>query len=50
MRLLIALALSCVVAAAHAATAPRATLNPFASESEFDELLERWRARADAAG
>jgi Beta propeller domain len=38
--------LSCVVAGAQASTAPRATLKPFASEREFDELLVRWRESA----
>ncbi len=47
MRLLVLLALSWVVATAHASgTPPRATLKPFAGESEFDDLLARWRAQA----
>jgi hypothetical protein len=46
MRLLALLALSCAVTVCHAAPAPRATLKPFASEREFEELLERWRVQA----
>ena len=49
MRVLVILVLSCVLLSAHASTEPRATLKPFASEREFDELLERWRHQARAA-
>jgi hypothetical protein len=43
MRLILILVLACVVCAAGASTQPRASLQPFASEREFDELLARWR-------
>ncbi len=49
MRVLGILVLSCVLVSAHASTEPRATLKPFASEREFDELLERWRSQARSA-
>lgn len=52
MRLaLFAVFLTCLAAAAGtagASTAPRATLQPFASEREFDELVARWRESARA--
>jgi hypothetical protein len=51
MRLVVVLAACCVAAAsAHASTAPRTTLKPFAGEAEFDALLERWRAQAAQRG
>jgi Beta propeller domain len=46
MRLVLCLVLACVVGAAGASTQPKATLKPFASEREFDELLARWRESA----
>jgi Beta propeller domain len=48
MRLAAALCfvLACAATAASASTAPRSTLKPFASEREFDELLDRWREQA----
>ncbi len=51
MRLVVFLSVCCLAAAAaHAHTAPRATLKPFAGEHEFDALLERWRAQAAQRG
>ena len=46
MRVLLLLLLSGVLGSAGASTAPRATLKPFASEREFDDLLARWRSQA----
>jgi hypothetical protein len=47
MRLALLLALSCLTALpAAAASAPHATLKPFASEQEFGALLERWRSQS----
>lgn len=46
MRLVLCLVLACVVGTAGASTSPKATLKPFASEREFDELLSRWRESA----
>jgi hypothetical protein len=46
MRLVLCLVLACVVGTAGASTQPKATLKPFASEREFDELLARWRESA----
>jgi hypothetical protein len=51
MRLVVAFAFFCVAAAAaHATPAPRTTLKAFASESEFDAQLERWRVQAAQRG
>lgn len=50
MRLVLCLVLACAAASAGASTRPDATLRPFASESEFDQLLARWRESARAAG
>jgi hypothetical protein len=50
MRLVaLCLVLACAVGAASASTAPKSTLKPFASEREFDDLLERWRTQARTA-
>ncbi|HET9978187.1 MAG TPA: beta-propeller domain-containing protein [Burkholderiaceae bacterium] len=50
MRLVaLCLVLACAAGAASASTVPKSTLKPFASEREFDELLERWRAQAREA-
>ena len=50
MRCLALILLSaCLATGANAATAPHATLKPFASESEFDALVVRWRQAAAAA-
>jgi hypothetical protein len=49
MRLVLCLVLACVVGTAGAFTQPKATLKPFASEREFDELLARWRESARTA-
>ena len=48
LSLTLALAAALCVGTAGAATspAPRATLKPFASEAEFDELIARWREAA----
>lgn len=46
MHLVLCLVLACVVGAAGASTQPKATLKPFASEREFDDLLVRWRESA----
>jgi hypothetical protein len=46
MRLVLSLVLACVVGTAGASTQPKATLKPFASEREFDQLLARWRESA----
>ena len=40
---------ACLATGVNAATAPHATLKPFASESEFDALVVRWRQAAAAA-
>jgi hypothetical protein len=49
MRVLALLILACVFQSACATSAPpHATLKPFASEREFDELIERWRTQARA--
>jgi Beta propeller domain len=51
MRLvLLSLLLACVAGTACAASSeqPRTTLKPFASEREFEELIERWRNQARA--
>jgi hypothetical protein len=51
MRLVLVFAVCCVAAAAaHAAPAPRTTLQAFAGEGEFDALLERWRTQAAQRG
>ncbi len=49
MRLVLCLVLACIVGTAGASTQPKATLKPFASEREFDELLARWREAARGA-
>jgi hypothetical protein len=46
VRLLIVIALWLVASAAHA-TAPKATLKPFASEAELQVLLKRWKAEVE---
>jgi hypothetical protein len=46
MRFVFCLVLACAVGAAEASTQPKATLKPFASELEFDELIARWRESA----
>lgn len=46
MRLALLMLLCCLAGGAAASTAPRATLKPFASEREFDELIARWREAA----
>jgi hypothetical protein len=44
MRLVLCLVLACIVGTAGASTQPKATLKPFASEREFDDLLApSWR-------
>jgi Beta propeller domain len=45
----IPLVLACAAGAAWTSTAPKSTLKPFASEREFDDLLERWRVQARTA-
>ncbi len=49
MRLVLFVLLVCLSGAAGASTMPRATLKPFASEREFDELIARWREAARAS-
>jgi hypothetical protein len=49
MRLVLCLVLACVVGTAGASAQPKATLKPFASEREFDDLLARWREAARGA-
>jgi hypothetical protein len=48
MRLVLFVLLACLANAAGASNAPRATLKPFATEREFDELITRWREAARA--
>lgn len=50
MRLVLCFVLACLVGTAAASTQPKATLKPFAGESEFDELLARWRESARTSG
>lgn len=49
MRLALCVLLVCLAGAASASTTPRATLQPFASEREFDALVARWRESARAS-
>ena len=46
MRAVALLFLVCALGTAAASTQPRATLKPFTSEREFDELLAHWRSQA----
>jgi hypothetical protein len=46
MRLALFVLLCCLAGGTAASTAPRATLKPFVSEREFDELIARWRESA----
>jgi len=49
MRLVLLVLLCCLAGGAAASTAPRATLKPFASEREFDDVIARWREAARAS-